>query len=290
MEYQEFIEKLMEKISDRLGDDVSLDTVSVRKANGTWKEAISFIEKGKDPQPILYTEQIYQLFCQGWTLEACAGYALEIYLNAQESEAAKNLWEWKYVKDKVEPCILKEDWNQEFLHEVPYKSYLDLAIYCRVVLDREDGQIASTVVNDSMLKAWDVTEEKLWKTAFANFKRKKFLVTNMEKLIPGVEEKEGGLLPTECYVITNKDYIYGAVGILRTDLLEGLSDILQCNFYILPSSLHEIILLADQEERDAETLREMVREVNREVVEKDEWLSDQVYYYRHKSGKVEVCS
>ncbi len=290
MEYQEFIEKLMEKISDRLGDDVSLDTVSVQKANGTWKEAINFIEKGKEPQPILYTEEIYQLFCQGWTLEACAGYALEIYHKAQESEAAKNLWEWKYVKDKVEPCILKEDWNQEFLHEVPYKNYLDLAIYCRVVLDREDGQSASTVVNDSMLKAWDVTEEKLWKTAFANFKRKKFLVTNMEKLIPGVEEKETGSLPTECYVITNKDYIYGAVGILRTDLLEGLSDILQCNFYILPSSLHEIILLADQEEKDTETLREMVREINREVVEKDEWLSDQVYYYRHKSGKVEVCS
>lgn len=245
MEYQEFIEKLLEKISDRLGDNVSAEIVSRQKANGTRKEAISFKDKEKDPQPILYTEQIYQQFCLGWTLEACAGYALEIYHKAQESKVAGNLWEWNCVKDKVELCILKEDWNREFLQDVPYKSYLDLAIYCRVILDREERQIASTAVNYSMLQAWSITEEMLWEAAFDNFKEEKFLINNMENLLVQIEEKGGGSLPTECFVITNRDYIYGAVGILRTDILEGLSDLLGCNFYILPSSLHEIILLSD---------------------------------------------
>ena len=290
MEYQEFIENLLRKVKDKVGDHVSAEVISVQKANGTKKEAISFKDKEKDPQPILYTEQIYQQFCQGWTLEACAGYAAEIYRRAQESEVARNLWEWKFIKDKIELCILKEDWNRDFLQGVPYKKYLDLAIYCRVVLEREERQVASATVNASMLQAWHVTEEILWETAFSNFRGKKFRINTMETLFPQITGNGGGSLPAECFVITDKDYVYGAAAILRTDLLEGLSDLLGCSFYILPSSLHEIILLADQEEKDTETLREMVREINRKLVGKEEWLSDQIYYYRYKSGKVEVCA
>lgn len=87
----------------------------------------------------------------------------------------------------------------------------------------------------------------------------------------------------------NKYQNRGAVGMLRTDLLEKFAEQGGCDLYILPSSIHEALLLKD-DKMPVNELREMVRSVNRGVVDEMDRLSDEVYYYRRGSGKVEIAA
>ena len=90
-------------------------------------------------------------------------------------------------------------------------------------------------------------------------------------------------------VLTNRAMCYGATGILRTDLLEKLAQLKETDLYILPSSVHEVILLPALDCWDVDELRQMVKNVNAGWVDKMEWLSDEVYYYRRGSGGVVIA-
>ena len=87
----------------------------------------------------------------------------------------------------------------------------------------------------------------------------------------------------------NKYQNRGAVGMLRTDLLEKFAEKGGGDHYILPSSIHEVLLLKD-DEIPVDELRRMVRSVNRGVVDEMDRLSDEVYYYRRGRGKVEIAA
>ena len=87
----------------------------------------------------------------------------------------------------------------------------------------------------------------------------------------------------------NKYQNRGAVGMFRTDLLEKFAEQGGCDLYILPSSIHEVLLLKD-DEMPVDELRRMVRSVNRCVVDEMDRLSDEVYHYQRGSGKLEIAA
>jgi hypothetical protein len=87
------------------------------------------------------------------------------------------------------------------------------------------------------------------------------------------------------YVLTNRSHYYGAACMLYPKLLKCIGEGLDSNFYVLPSSVHELIILQDLGMEDAATLMDMVKEVNATEVKEEEVLSDSVYYYdREKEG------
>ena len=90
-------------------------------------------------------------------------------------------------------------------------------------------------------------------------------------------------------VLTNPVMYYGAAGILRTDLLEKFAQLKETDLYVLPSSVHEVILLPALDCWDVDELRQMVKSVNACSVDKMDWLSDEVYYYRMESGEVVIA-
>ena len=90
-------------------------------------------------------------------------------------------------------------------------------------------------------------------------------------------------------ILTNPVMYYGAAGILRTDLLEKFAQLKETDLYVLPSSVHEVILLPALDCWDVDELRQMVKSVNAGPVDKMDWLSDEVYYYRRESGEVVIA-
>ena len=90
-------------------------------------------------------------------------------------------------------------------------------------------------------------------------------------------EKSKAILPYEQYVLTNIAQINGATAILYPNLLQEIGEATQSNFFILPSSIHEVILMKDNGDMNAEELQRMVMEINRTQVAPEEVLSDEVY-------------
>ncbi len=88
------------------------------------------------------------------------------------------------------------------------------------------------------------------------------------------------------YVLTNKKKLYGAITLLYPQICEVFAARMDSNFFILPSSVHELILIPDKGEIDKEDLANMVYEINRSEVLPKDFLSDSIYYYDKKDSKV----
>ena len=104
------------------------------------------------------------------------------------------------------------------------------------------------------------------------------------------EEKNGSILPVPMYILTNEYKLNGAATILYRDVLEDFSKACDGDFYLLPSSIHEVILVPAKECNSFDEMTQMVQEVNETQVEAEELLADHAYYYSRKHQKLILSS
>ncbi len=89
-------------------------------------------------------------------------------------------------------------------------------------------------------------------------------------------------------VLSNRQRVHGAACMIYPGVLGAAAKQAQENLYILPSSIHEVILMPQSEVDDIQCVRNMIREVNRTQVEPEEILSDNLYFYHHRKNRVEI--
>ena len=93
------------------------------------------------------------------------------------------------------------------------------------------------------------------------------------------------------YVLTNKEKIFGASVLLYSEKLQELAEKTGKNLLILPSSVHEVLLMPDEEEQEYGFYRQMIAEVNTTQVDPEEVLSYSLYCYdRQKKEIKEIFS
>lgn len=111
-------------------------------------------------------------------------------------------------------------------------------------------------------------------------KPSKFVIKKLDSLLGCKSEEQSSQL----YVITNREKRFGASSLLYGHIWNNLFDTFKENLYILPSSMHELIIAPEsmfEDESPEETranLLQMVKEVNQEVVDSSDFLADHVYY------------
>ena len=296
LNYDEFKRELLKRVRERAGSEVTVEIVAIQKNNRTKKDVIAFSDKENNLQPLIYMDSIYSQYCAGAELSVCVGFAVEVYRSAMEIDIDTAYKEWKNVRGKIEMTVINKAWNEDAMSGIPHMDFLDLVLYCRVIIDKNENGVASMIVQKHMLKEWDISEEELWEAAFSNLKTEEFEIKDVNEVLRFIfPERDLTGLPDKnkfesaLYVLTNKYQNRGAIGMLRTDLLEKFAEWGDCDLYILPSSIHEVLLLADNE-IPVDELRRMVRSVNRGVVDEMDRLSDEVYYYQRGSGKLEIVA
>ena len=166
------------------------------------------------------------------------------------------------------------------------KPFLDMQSYVYVKGAGVIGKIKNLPDNELMKEIWD--------TAYENT-RQSLIATNLYSAVkeghdrgyldedPGELFDLGGM---NVYVVTNFETERGAAAILIREAMEKLWEMIG-DFYILPSSVHELIVYTDMPPED---LKDMVREVNdSEYVDEDELLSYNIYRYDHEKKEVVIC-
>ena len=215
-----------------------------------------------------------------------------------------DVFDWNKVSSRIYPIIMSKKMNSKLLKNLVYTTYLDFAVCYTVRLneiigDTNDDAIVSIRVKDDMLKMWGISEEELHNKALVNMKNDGYNIKSMATVIKElmfncdgccdctIEEIEN--VESEMYVLTNRSKIRGATGILNQELLEQFAEQCESNFYILPSSVHEVILLIEGESMDVGELNEMVRQINEDQVPREDVLEDHVYYYDREERKIKIC-
>ena len=123
-----------------------------------------------------------------------------------------------------------------------------------------------------------------------------FAEVNTKRLFPSIflnmNDIIGNMFPCEtdfdheAFVLTNSKKEFGAATILYPQLLEQISQQLQCSFYLIPSSVHEMIIIADKGKQDALFLHNMIMDVNYHCLAPEEILSDYPFYYDYKEKQL----
>lgn len=187
--------------------------------------------------------------------------------NANILKISEDIRDWNKVKGYCRLCVRPRTDDESIVKE----SFLDLEKYVRVVFDFGDN-VSSVSVSKNLMDVWGITTQELFSEAKYDIRMDTFSIV-----------QEGSRM----LIISNPERYYGASAITVNDFWEGFANATKEKFYIIPSSVHELLVMIG-DDLDAETLRELVRDVNNTGVLPADRLSYSVYEY--KAGKVQIAA
>lgn len=206
---------------------------------------------------------------------------------------------FEMVKEYLSFRLLNAGKNQELLRKAAHIRFLDLAIVPDIAVEADNGQYRAYIPS-KVLKDWGMTVNEIWMAARENAcKTNPVHILDMERvqLRPfGIRLWTGNFSMeleqiadinegSPSYILTNRNGMYGAGCILYEGILESISERFQKDILIIPSSVHETLLIPD-DGWEIQELEKIVSEVNTKVVADREILSDRVYRYSRK--KLEI--
>lgn len=193
---------------------------------------------------------------------------------------------WEEAKEVVIPRYSFAPYIEN-LNEIPHKLLADIAIRYIVPVDEDDTGIAYYVVTNEIMGDWGITAEELDRVATENAKQSYVPIFGaIENVLFGGGGTEtvsqlapGSLDHFRLYVLTSQGMKLGSIVIGNPNTLEMISNGFGCDYYILPSSIHEVLVISVNHPGNAEGFAKMVREVNATEVSHDEKLSDNLFVY-----------
>lgn len=316
MEYNAFINYVKENIADYL-EDVDVENIcisQVTKNNGVALDALNIVRRGEEHYPIIYLNDYYQQYLETGSMEDLLEQLADVYLSHLTPAYAIPLdWQENFqsVRNQVVFRLINYDRNKEQLAQCPYIRVLDLALTYRILFNKDALGISTIMINQNMLERWRISEFDLYNLAVDNSRRlfpPKFEpmedvlrtmindVNGLNRLNPkGLEDElflsiPEHMLPEgiDLFVLSNEQKLNGASALFYTDLVSDFSKSVERDIYILPSSIHEVLLVPENSLVDPKQLRDIVRDANQKVVMKDEVLSDNIYIYHRDTEDFEI--
>lgn len=292
--YQQFEEEIINRMKARYGAASRVEASDVQKNNGVLKRVLIISKPEESISPLIYLEPYFACYQRGNKLETIVEMIDQVYRNDSRLPEVKwqQLCDFQMVKGQIVFQLINWEKNADTIKDMPHKRlYGDLVVIFIVLLkQREGGQIGAKITNSHM-KLWGTDVEMLWKLAEQNTPRlQPVRLAGLKAVIRELEEKEIGEEASGeemIYLLSNRSGMYGAAAILYPGVLKQAAEQIGGNLLILPSSVHETLLMIWDETMDLDIVSEMVRCINRERVTPEERLSDAIYIYWKMEDRVE---
>lgn len=290
MTYFQFIQAVEAKMKEVLNGDITVSIYTAGKNNGVKRQGISIAQKGINVSPTIYLEEYYEQFLNGFTIEHIVSDIHKIYqeVRLKKSWNEENISTFEAIEGKVVYRLVNYEANEKLLEEIPYVPYLDLAIIFYVMLEFNDFGTAGMLIRNEHLEMWNVPQEVIYHKACENTWR--LLPVEFHTMKDVLDELQQGITYTGeniLYVLTNQIRSFGASVILYDGCLEMIGKYLGDNYFVLPSSIHEVIIVPEKKAPwGGVGLSEMVQEINRTQVDDEDVLSDYAYYYDCEKKKL----
>ena len=291
MNYQEFVGSVTGFLRESLPCGTKLELLPLEKNNGVIMDGLSIRRQGQKVAPTIYMDAYYREYLDGHSLKGICDQILECCEDTSFEEKFDTDFFTDYgkLRSTVVYKLVNAEKNRELLKKVPHLPFLDLAIvfYC-LLTDTPVGN-ATVLIHNSHMNLWKVSCSELYRDAKAN--TAKLLPARLESMAEVIRELSDGMEEPEevgvpMYVLTNSQKALGAACILYDGVLKSCADRIGEAFYMLPSSIHEVIMVPASAVADERELISMVRDINRTQVRSTEVLSDNIYLYSPDSGKL----
>lgn len=305
MDFNVFSENVVKSIKTCLGDDVKVEVKKVRKNNDVRLHGLIISKEQVSVSPTIYLDGFFKDYQQGKTLGDIVYEIVDIY---EKNKVSANInldffLDYSAVKGRIFIKVINYDKNKEMLEEVPHIRFMDLAAVCYYAYINDFLGNGSIQIETGHLDRWGISEEELFAAAKSNTRNKLGIeIKGMDEILLEMLNENGEEIDKEdlksmlqhpekevpMYIMTLKGRYFGAACIFYEEMLAAFGRQCQKSFYILPSSIHELILVPDSGKEKPGVLRRMVQEVNAGHVAPEERLSDNVYYYNLQDGSLHM--
>lgn len=303
MSFEEFRENILQEIRARADGAFQVKKHDVIRNNNVKQAGIAVVVKGEtDIGPCIYLDEFYREYeSDGMKFDEIVDEVYRLILKYGEDMPDVDLSgfrNWETVHGDIYPKLVNAKQNKELLEKIPHRDFLDLAVvYYAVARDHAREDIGTVLIYNGHMEIWGQEEENLYQTAMRNMRAdgEADLITleTIVKRIAGITfPKKDGNAPhdTDMYILTNRHRRFGAAEILDKKTLRMVADKVGDGFIVLPSSLHETIILPPKDATEYEGLAARVREVNDTQVDVEERLSYHVYVYSRYEETLKIVA
>ena len=293
MKYQEFIENIKDFVISQLDDSYKVIIQPVMKNNGMVYDGLIVIDPILNISPTIYLNPYYHRYLEGISLEdICDDVMTAYHDNLPEENFDISLFkDFEKAKHQIILKLVNYDRNLELLKDVPHVRFHDLALIYVVAVCDFLNEFATILIHNHHLSFWNIKPEELYPIAIENtplllpyrFEPMEDMLKHMEETLPDFITE----LPMS--ILTNQIKIHGATCMVYPELLKDISVHLDDDLIIIPSSIHEVLIIAASKVKDEYTMQDftdMIKEVNETQLTDDEVLADHAYLYLKKEKQI----
>ena len=301
------VEYIKSNVKDYLPEsykDADIQFRDVVKNNDVHLTGVMIKRENETVTPNIYINELYEKYSSGMNLDEIVGDIADLRIEHDPPEEAQSIssifTNYEMVKQRLEIHLCDMELNRDKLKNQVYTAQGDFAATYHIKIGGDGMLRGSATVTPNLLKGWGITKEQLCEDSLQAKYSKEAVFTYIEEI---VAEKMFGLKATNLldkqndiidssegvslYCLTNEKNKYGASMILREDVMGKVSKLMGGDFYILPSSIHETLIVPTTTQMTLEDMSIMVQDVNKEAVEPEDKLSDKVQFYDSKAMVIE---
>ncbi len=302
MTYEEFKKSVVERVKEVVGTQ-AVEIHTLTKNNNVERDGLVIRENNINITPTIYLNSYYEMLEKGTEFEKIIESIIGCYEVSKLNEDfdLSFISDYSQVKDNIIFRLVNKKMNEDLLVDVPHIDYMDLAIvfyYYIESMSGIEGQ-ASIMIHTNQLDWWGVSIDQLMEAAIVNTPRILKIsidtiineLSHMKNIEASQEELEGFEFGQYMYIVTNEKKLNGASAILYKDSLQSIGRRLNSDFYIIPSSVHEVIAIPcnDFTKEQEPFLKETIHFVNKTEVSNQDVLSNNLYFFSRENSELKIC-
>ena len=266
------------------GDRIEIEKGTVNKPQKGALTGLRFIKEGSRVAPTLYAEDMYDRYTQGYPIDKIAHEAVESIMKSFDIPLPfpEDDFDLKDMTDDIRPRLISKERNHVIAETAPH---MDVADGLMLIADVVRGEFRAMITND-MMKDSDIVEDELFDIALGNIPEGEAVMFGLSDVVYAPPEERTELLGRgvdrsaiddfEVFILSNRDMFWGAAALFYPGVMDRLREMLG-DFYVIPSSVHELLLLPITADADPKNISEMIWSANRSVVDEEEVLSDDLF-------------
>lgn len=283
MTFDEFLKTVLENLQNRFSD-MDVRRQEVNKLQNESYVGIGIQPKGSNVAVTFRLQEMFNEYLKNEQLLpgilARIAHDAEQALSGMPSFDTNIIEKYENVKDHLVMQMVPIKGNEDMLQTIPHRTVDDMAVVYRVEMAYNQEGAATALLTNQILASFGISEEQLHNDAVKS--QAALHPPVLKNMADVMKEMTGGLFDdneSPMWVATNDGGIQGASVVEIPDFMNQSAEKLGGDFFVIPSSVHEVLFIRDDGSFSKEHLEGMLRDVNASNVAPTDYLSDSLYHY-----------